>query len=215
MTCREDQTPDEDTAPRLESGRRRQAKDRRSTRGRLTQGARAIKIWATKEWQKRWQARARTQTGDRAENRLVRSLAGSQAATTWHTPWNLEVMKLYEGLTKAEATALFLLRTEVVGLNAWLASVQVPDILPPCGCGWQTQTVWHVLLHCPLYERASLIREAQTESLPTLLSQPAGARAAAKWLIRNDILQQFHTAKAIGEEQTREFAPFPSLEEWE
>src|SRR5881394_4514968 len=114
-------------------------------------------------------------------------------------PWSLKVAKLYDGLTKAEATALFLLRTEVIGLNAWLASVRVPDILPACTCGWWAQTVRHVLLHCPLYERASLIRQAQTESLPAILSQPAGARAAAKWLIRNGILQQFNTAKAIGE----------------
>jgi hypothetical protein len=30
---------------------------------------------------------------------------------------------LYAGLSKAKATALFLMRTEVIGLNAWLASV--------------------------------------------------------------------------------------------
>src|SRR5207248_8486622 len=112
---------------------------------------------------------------------------GSQTASTWQTPWGLKVTKLYNGLMKVEATALFLLCTEVIGLNAWLASVRVPDILPLCTCGWRAQTVRHVLLHCPLYERTSLIRQAQTESLPAILSQLAGAHAVAKWLIWNNI----------------------------
>jgi len=32
------------------------------------------------------------------------------------------MISLYEVLSKAEATALFLMRTEVLGLNAWLQS---------------------------------------------------------------------------------------------
>src|SRR5436305_9086369 len=69
------------------------------------------------------------------------------------------MISLYEGLSKAEATALFLMRTEVLGLNAWLASVQVPDILPRCHYGWNAQTVRHVLMQCPPLNRTELITQ--------------------------------------------------------
>jgi hypothetical protein len=101
-------------------------------------------------------------------------------AATWRTPWSTPTIPMYEGLTKAEATALFLLRTEVIGLNAWLASVQVPGILPRCACGWRAHTVRHVLLHCPQYDRSGLLREAGTEDLYAILSQPNSARLAAR-----------------------------------
>ena len=42
----------------------------------------------------------------------------------------MPTLPLYEGLTKAESTAAFLLRTEVLGLNAWLASIYVPNTTP-------------------------------------------------------------------------------------
>ena len=107
------------------------------------------------------------------------------------------------------------MRVEVIGLNAWLALIQVPDVLPHCTCGWQAQTVRHVLLHCPYYDRGDLIQAVQTESLHAILSQPNSAQHAAKWLIRQNVLKQFQTAKAIGEEDISRHAPFQSLEDWD
>ena len=49
----------------------------------------------------------------------------------------LKAIELYDGLIKAEATALFLLQTEIIGLNTWLLLVFVPDILPSCECRWR------------------------------------------------------------------------------
>jgi len=106
------------------------------------------------------------------------------------------------------------MRTEVLGLNAWLASVQVPDILPPCPYGWNAQTVRHVLIHCPLLNRTDLITQTQSEFLTEILTQPNSARAAAKWFIQQGILPQFNTAKAIGNEDITRFAHFPLLESW-
>jgi hypothetical protein len=34
-----------------------------------------------------------------------------------------------------------LLRTEVIGLNAWLVSIRVPDILPRCDRSWCAQSL--------------------------------------------------------------------------
>jgi hypothetical protein len=65
------------------------------------------------------------------------------------------------------------MHTEVIGLRSWLASVGFPGILPQCDCRWQEpQTVHHILLHCPNYDRTALIRETGTEVLRDILLRP-------------------------------------------
>jgi hypothetical protein len=59
---------------------------------------------------------------------------------TWATPWSVQAIDFYNGLSKPVATALFLLRTEVLGVQAWLAAVGVPGIIPRCdAAGHQNQ----------------------------------------------------------------------------
>src|SRR3954452_10241593 len=53
--------------------------------------------------------------------------------------------KPLQGLPNHRATALMLLRTEVIGLNAWLVSVRVPGVLSYCYCGWHAKTVRHIV----------------------------------------------------------------------
>jgi len=110
--------------------------------------------WTNHEWKKRW----------------VRA-----AEATWNTPWEMSPLTLYDNLPKHQATALMLLRTEVIGLNAWLASIQVPDVLPRCDCGWHAQTVRHVLLHCPKYGQQIEPRARKTSG-PSLRMWPAHRR---------------------------------------
>jgi hypothetical protein len=127
---------------------------------------RLLSLEAVKDWKARW---------EKAKPRSRRHLP-----TTWTTPWEYDNRKLYAGLTKAEATAVFLLRTEVIGLNAWLASIQVPETFPSCECGWPNQTVRHVLLHCPRYSREHLLQACGTERLDEILGRPAAAAHAAR-----------------------------------
>jgi hypothetical protein len=121
---------------------------------------------------------------------------------------------LYAGLSKAEATALFLMRTEVIGLNAWLAAVQVPNITPACPCGWHAQTVRHILLHCPRHERIGLIQACGTERIDDILSRPQCAKHAARWLVHAGVLDQFRVAAEIAKEDTKGYKVFPAAEEW-
>ena len=111
-------------------GRRRRGAGSRGQQGRKP--TTLIDDWADLEWKKRWQREAR-----------------DREATTWRTPWEQSPLKLSSDLPKHQATALFLLRTEVIGLNAWLASIRVPNVTPQCECGWQAQTVRHVLPALP------------------------------------------------------------------
>ena len=152
--------------------------------------------WVNHEWKKRW----------------VRAAEG-RAAATWNTPWEMSPLVLYDNLPKHQATALMLLRTEVIGLNAWLASIQVPDILPRCDCGWHAQTVRHVLLHCPKYrqQRADLVRATGSEDLRSILTHVASAQAAARWFVRCGVLDQFRVAHEVELEDISEYAPFRAL----
>ena len=157
----------------------------------------AIDEWADLEWERRWRQKAR-----------------KGKATIWRTPWQQNTMKLYSDMPKHQATALFLLRTEVIGLNGWLASISVPGIKPECGCGWPTQSVHHVLMMCPLYtaSREQLVSRMDSEEMWRMLSTPEKAQATARWFVQQGILQQFNLAKEIEEEDTGNHASFKPLE---
>jgi len=126
-------------------GRRYTSKGNRKGRGNNTAATqpgrnqtpnpqKALAAWVSLEWKRRW-----------------RHNAAGQQATTWKAEWTQAVHQLYDGLCKHEAKALFILRTEVLGLNDWLASIGVTDVDKRCGCGWPSQTVRHILLFCPIY----------------------------------------------------------------
>jgi hypothetical protein len=97
---------------------------------------------------------------------------------------------------------LFLLRTEVIGLNAWLALIYILDILLRCLCGWLSQTVQHILLFCPQYsqQRLALLSQAGTDDLTRLLSCVKSAQLTARWLVDRGALPQFNLAKEIEQE---------------
>ena len=136
--------------------------------------------------------------------------------TTWSNPWATRTSKLYEGLPKYLATALLLLRTEVLGLNAWLARVKVPGVSPHCPCGWHEQTVRHVFFSCPRHDetRQALVREVRSEDLRAILSKPASAQAAARWFVKTGLLQQFQAAAEIDGEDVGKYEPLPGLHTW-
>jgi hypothetical protein len=168
---------------------------------RILDNALLIRRWGELAWEERWKT-------------TVRKRPARRPAAVWRTAWTQDPRTLYVGLTKAEATALFLMRTEVIGLNAWLAAVQVPGITPACPCGWHTQTVRHILLHCPRHNRTGLLRACGTERMDDILMRPECARHAARWLVRTGVLEQFRTAAEIATEETEGYRPFQDAEEW-
>jgi hypothetical protein len=115
------------------------------------------------QWRVRWQDKTQNKQG---------ALWQDQAAKFR--------LLLYDSLDKATATALFLLRTEVIGLSAWLAKVGIPGILPRCPCGHPSQTVKHIILRCAQQDRSLLLPELQTLRFPDLLCSPKSAKATAR-----------------------------------
>jgi len=159
----------------------------------------ALDRWLNLEWEQRWTRKA-----------------GRQKAATWETDWTFSAHQLYEGLPKYEATALFLLRTEVLGLNAWLASVGVPGVDKRCPSGWPAQTVRHILLFCPTHaeSRAFYFQRAGRADLYGALSTPASAHQAARWLTASGLLGQFSLAQEIVKEDTSGPEGLAHLDEW-
>jgi hypothetical protein len=148
-------------------------------------------------WRKRWTAQGK-----------------GRRETTWREPWEKRPQRLYKHLTKAQSTALTLLRTEAIGLNRWLASRRVPGITKDCPCGWHEQTVEHVVLHCPRHDRWPLILRTRSERLQELLGDPTQAGEVARWFIQQGILQQFAVARDIENEDTSEYQPAVQLDQW-
>ena len=117
---------------------------------------------------------------------------------------------MYNDLPKHEATALFLLRTEVLGLNDWLARIGVPGVTPMCSCGTGKQTIRHLLAFCPeqIQPRANLLLRTGTTELQEILTNKKMVKAAAQWLLETNTLEQFRIANEIACEKMGDWAPF-------
>jgi hypothetical protein len=108
--------------------------NRREHEGHLLRAAAATA--RTERRQHRWKtATAVSKALEEEWRKDWRKHAEEKQAPTWTTDWKTKTIELYEGLTKVEATVAFLLRTEVLGLRAWLAQIRVPRVSPECECG--------------------------------------------------------------------------------
>ena len=104
-------------------------------------------------------------------------------------PPDPSILKLHQGLRKAESSMLIQLRTGRTGLRHFLNKARVPGYeLEQCSCGIGLETPQHVLLDCPQeLERRGALRESWKGQLDftSLLDTPKGAPIASKWMIRS------------------------------
>ena len=158
-----------------------------------------LESWVRKLWRERWEKVGRGKT-----------------EPTWHTPWETRGKQLFDGLTRPGSTIATLLRTEVIGLNAFLARVGVPNVQPACPCGAARQTPKHVVVSCPNHSRGRPERqlEAGTTDYIELLTTQQGLKAVTKWFLHQNILQQFRWAREaalhpVQAHTWRELTPLP------
>ena len=148
-----------------------------------------------KIWENRWHRKARQP---------------HRTEATWSEGWANHPLQLYEGAPKHVATAIFLLRSQVLGLRAWLANIGCLDISPEYNYGASRQIVHYILTYYPLQTRlqARLIRKTGTTNLLQLLRNKETAGEAARWLLGTNLLEQFKVAQEIEKENTENWAPF-------
>jgi hypothetical protein len=136
------------------------------------------------DWQAKWLA---TALGGRREND-----GGPDA----------EVLRLHQGLRKAESAMLIQARTEKTGFAQFLRSRQVPGVATSiCRCGIGPETAQHVVLHCSLEdERRGFLRREDaggTLDYRWLTNTNPGAKRMSRWLIQSGWLPQFSLASTL------------------
>jgi hypothetical protein len=101
--------------------------------------------------------------------------APAQVPTTGYRP------QVHLGTSKATSSLITQIRTEKIGLNAFLTDRHVPDKVAMRTCERSRQTAKHILFFCPEYanERDSLDAAAGTKDYPKILATPRGAKATA------------------------------------
>ena len=127
----------------------------------------------------------------------------SPALDSAHATWEQIAPKLHDGLTRPQSSLATLLRTEVVGFNAFLYKQKVPGIISQgCPCGESYQNARHVVMDCPLYEedREEMLTEAGTRNYSILMNKPKGVKACVKWVMKKRLLAQFSFAQDMEEE---------------
>jgi hypothetical protein len=114
-------------------------------------------------------------------------------------PPGTDVLKLHEGLRKAESSLAIQLRTGTNGLDAFLFQARVPSVSSPlCSCGRGRQTAKHVLIFCPKYAGVRHQLRDEQGHLPDfskLLGTADGLRKTTKWVMQRGILGQFRGAR--------------------
>jgi hypothetical protein len=151
--------------------------------------------WLQKQWDKRW---------EQERQRKQQAQPEQEIPAVWTTLRQGGGLRLHKGWTRPQSTMATLIRTEHIGLGAYLTKRRVPGARPECTCGYRTQTVKHILIFCPEKQEARerLLREAGTSNWKDLANTKRGLTAAARWMIQEAVLDQFSLAR--DEEQERE-----------
>ncbi len=99
-------------------------------------------------------------------------------------PPGTDVLKLHEGLRKAESSLAIQLRTGVNGLDSFLFQARVHSVPSPyCSCGGGRQTAKHVLIFCLRHSGARHVLRDEQGHLPDfskLLRTAEGLRKTTK-----------------------------------
>ena len=157
--------------------------------------------WIPWVWEQRW-----AQQQEQKRQELREHPSSKRISTAWDTGWNIYQHKIHSGLSRAHSTMATLLRTEHIGLNAYLYKRKVPGhYSPACTCGHQRQDPRHILMHCPEQAgtRNQMMQQAGTTDFRTLLSGE-NIKTVTKWVMEQGLLGQFDLALEMEKEAERE-----------
>ena len=147
----------------------------------------AITLYHQDQWSKRW-------------NTYRSRIADANQTPAQSTPLSRKTLKLRTGLRKAESSLATHIRTERIGLNAYLSTRKVPGFdSPACRCGWAYQTAKHIIMHCSewVVQRRRMLKEVDTQDYRKVVSTAKGLKAAARLLMETELLGQFSLARTL------------------
>jgi hypothetical protein len=154
------------------------------------------------DWKERWQAQ---------NQRLGFSYAGntghwSRRLAQPDTPPNCKVLKLHQGLQKAESSLLVQIRTQRIGLAQFLHDQHVPGYeTGRCLCIGGSETPRHITLFCSniVASRTYLRNLIRTKlgsdriDYQRLIGSPEGAKIFTKWFMELGCLGQFSLTRQL------------------
>jgi exonuclease III len=148
--------------------------------------------WLMQKWEREW---------TQAVTQRERAQQGQLPPAAW-TQGPLKGKKLHKGWSRPQSTMATLIRTEHIGLRAYLTRQRVPNITPECTCGYRAQTLKHIMLFCPERQesRRRLFQTAGSD-WKTITQTRRGLNAATRWMIQESVLDQFSLAR---EEEERD-----------
>ena len=167
----------------------------------------AVNAWAAQgdttdqalenSWEARW-------------NHALRSLRRQIQGSTPHQPadecplFTDQILRMHEGLTKAQSSLLVQARTGVIGLRDFLFKVKARgNPTPYCSCGRGRETVEHLVIWCPNPPKRRTWNTAEIRSRRDLYkvlhggtkgNQMALCRAVICWLLGSGRLPEYRLA---------------------
>lgn len=104
---------------------------------------------------------------------------------------------LHDRLNRSESSLAIAIRTEKIGLRAFLTMRRVPGFTAECECGHTRQTAKHIILFCERYEeeRIALMEELDSTDYRLITHHPGKLRIVTKWLMGLGILEQYAIAR--------------------
>jgi hypothetical protein len=145
-----------------------------------------------KEWKRRWEKGL-----EDANRRRGRAVVPADA------PPNIKRLELHEKLRKEESSLLIQMRTEKIGLRAFLFERKVPEVMTPaCECGNGYETALHVAAYCR--KETSARRELpfamhSERDYRTAMERPERAAILVRWFMRRRRTREFAIALQIAD----------------
>jgi len=142
-------------------------------------------------WGKAWKRRIQQKWDERWEvykNSVPMNKRPPSLVATTHNP-----KKLHADSPRALISIITQIRTEKIGLNAFLSDARVPNYLPSCSCGWPRQTAKHIIRFCPDWseQRRRLLNLPSWRNYQKLLETPSEVKEIARFLQQTNLLPQF------------------------
>ena len=126
-------------------------------------------------------------TIDQKTGRLRMNLKGTPSA-------------IHQNLKRAQSSIATQIRSEHIGLNAYLHRRNVPGVEDPrCQCGYPSQNAKHMVMVCPQWAqgRGEVLRKARNRSFEAMMDNAEDVGRITKWIQREGWIEQFRLTRAV------------------
>jgi hypothetical protein len=160
-----------------------------------------VDLDTSKEW-KRYQKSLEAYYAIKWRKRWASGTKGRAIARYRPYPMR-QALEIYKGRAKPMTSILILLRTEKIGLRAFLHGMKVPAVdNPQCDCGQREETVQHFLLECAQWDRQrQTLGPYRRKTLKEILGSREGSKRATEFVLQTGRLEQFQAVAQQGSDK--------------